>query len=466
MQSSVKRGLALVLCAGLATSLMTGCGKKNDDAAAVAVKVNDQTVDADVANFIVRYEQAKFESNMGGLFQAFGYTDYWLSDMYGTGRPYYMDFKDAQVEKIEEMLLASENAEAAGVSLTDEQKSAISEAASSFIAQNDPETLERMHATQETVEAALTLYAVQGLVEDVWGQDIDTEVSDEEAAQRRVSYTSFIAVAPQEEEEAVTEGADAAQEEISEAAEAASEAAVEAASEAAVEAESDALTGSAAETEAEEGGESALENAEAASEEAATEDETEGETEDPAMAEARALARSRAEAFLADAAGIADGEAFRAAGQEVKGDDTSVQVSSYTFGSQSTYPDAAIIEATEGLDDNTLVDHVVQVGDSFYVLFVEDAFDEEATEDQRQTILSQRRTQAISDKYDSLKTDADIAADAEIFDNIVFDYFLTSQAPEDEAVSEAEEALSEAEEALSEAAEEVTEGAESEGVAE
>ena len=445
MQSSVKRGLALVLCAGLATSLMTGCGKKDDDAAAVAVKVNDQTVDADVANFIVRYEQAKFESNMGGLFQAFGYTDYWLSDMYGTGRPYYMDFKDAQVENIEEMLLASQNAEAAGVSLTDEQKSAIKEAASSFIAQNDPETLERMHATQETVEAALTLYAVQDLVEDVWGQDIDTEVSDEEAAQRRVSYTSFIAVAPQEEEEAVTEGADEAQE-------AASEAAVEAASEAAVEAESDALTGSAAETE---DGESALENAEASSEEAATE----GETEDPAMAEARALARSRAEAFLADAAGIADGEAFQAAGQEVKGDDTSVQVSSYTFGSQSTYPDAAIIEATEGLDDNTLVDHVVQVGDSFYVLFVEDAFDEEATEEQRQTILSQRRTQAISDKYDGLKTDADIAADAEVFENIVFDYFLTSQAPADEAVSEAEEALSEA-------AEEVTEGAESEGVAE
>ena len=56
-------------------------------------------------------------------------------------------------------------------------------------------------------------------------------------------------------------------------------------------------------------------------------------------------------------------------------------------------------------------------------------------------------------------TDADIAADAEVFENIVFDYFLTSQAPADEAVSEAEEALSEA-------AEEVTEGAESEGVAE
>ena len=163
MHSFAKRGLAAAMCAGMVISLVSGCGKKDDSAAeaAVAVKVNEQTVDENVAKFIVRYEQAKFESTSGQFLQMFGYTDYWLMDMYGTGQPYSDLFKENQEQNIQRMLLASEAAADLGIALTDEQKSGIAEAAKAFIDGNDQEVLDKMGATQETVEQALTLYAVQ-----------------------------------------------------------------------------------------------------------------------------------------------------------------------------------------------------------------------------------------------------------------------------------------------------------------
>ena len=139
----------------------------------------------------------------GSFLKAY-YGDVWNSDLTGSGEAYGVEFKEEAMEELEKLLLAEKHMADYGVELTDEEKAAITDAAKEFIEENSEETLEVMSATQETVERFLTLYAIQAKVEVGMSADVDTEVSDEEAAQRTVSFVSF-SQKTQEEEEASTE---------------------------------------------------------------------------------------------------------------------------------------------------------------------------------------------------------------------------------------------------------------------
>ena len=259
------------------------------------------------------------------------------------------------------MLAAEKHAGDYSVAVTDEQKSAISAAADEFMAANDAEVLEKMSATKESIERMLTLYTVRTGVENGIKENVDTEVSDEEAAQRTVRYAQFYAETEAAEEaeseaesEALSEGAD--MESVAEIAETA------------VEAETDIKTGSA--------------DAEEPAEESITEAATEAESElDPAVEAARAIALDKATAFLTLVQ--TSDRSFEELAQEAADADPRTSTSTYTFGDDDTYPAAPIIEATKGLEDGTLIDHVVQNGNYFYVLYFEDAFDEEATEEKK-----------------------------------------------------------------------------------
>ena len=77
------------------------------------------------------------------------------------------------------------------MSITDEDKAAITAAATAFIEANDEGTLEEIGATQEIVERFLELQMIQHRMEPQMSADVDTEVSDEEAAQRKIEYVLF-----------------------------------------------------------------------------------------------------------------------------------------------------------------------------------------------------------------------------------------------------------------------------------
>ncbi|MFQ9153582.1 MAG: hypothetical protein ACLR6B_21520 [Blautia sp.] len=75
--------------------------------------------------------------------------------------------------------------------ITDEDKTKITDAAGKFIETNDEKTMKAMNATQENVERLLTLYTVQSRMYNAIIADVDTNVSDEEAAQKTVKYVLF-----------------------------------------------------------------------------------------------------------------------------------------------------------------------------------------------------------------------------------------------------------------------------------
>lgn len=461
MRVNWKKGLAMGLGVCIAASVLTGCGKgKELDAAAAAAALDGEEISAGLVNFFLRYQQAEFESSYGAWLQSYYGTDIWNVDLSGTGTSYGETFKNDVINSLERLLLAEKHMGDYSVELTDEEKTAITQAAQKFMESNEEEVLEKMSATQENAERLLTLYTIQNKMETQMSADVDTEVSDEEAAQRTVSYVRFTAETESdtEEAEAETETEVGSESETEAAAEAETEAAetenetapAEDATEASLTEAAADKTESADTEEATEGAENETVSEEEteADSEASTEAETETETEelDPELAAAREEARAQAEAFLEEVKGGAD---FTEVAEAAAEENENVGTSTFTFGEDDTYPDEAIIEATAGLEDGTLVEQVVQVNNGFYVLRVDDAFDEAATEEKKESIVAERKSEAVNALYEEWMEEAEFTVDEDVLDQMVFDMSLTL---ETEAATEAAAEAESQSEAGSEAA--------------
>ena len=496
MHNRLKKAVVFGLSACLMLGSLSGCSKKEAefDPEATAVTVNGDEISAGLVKFATHYTQALTED----LYKNYmGVSDPMSQDIYGNGSTMGDMIKSQTVTTLENMVLAEQKMEEYGVELTDDEKSTISEAAKKFLDDNGEEVLDKMGATQETVERYLTLRLIQNKMEPVMSADVDTEVSDDEAAQRKVQYAMFRAETEAESESETENGSEAESEtgseaatevieettlvetegatEVSAAAENSTDAAdakAEAATEKATEAETAALTGetdtktqSAAQTETESASEAVTDAAaeadgteasteavtEAASTEAETEavsgsaqeteTETETETEDPAMVEAKAKALAKAEELIAK---VKAGEDFETAANEV---DPDAACSTMTFGSDSTSVVEGLITATEGLDDGTLVETPIETDSGYYVAQVVSKLDRDATDQKKEEIVDQRKSDRISELYTQWKDDGEVSENEDVLAQITFDFSLSQ---ETEASTEA------ATEAVSEAAESET----------
>lgn len=496
MHNRLKKAVVFGLSACLMLGSLSGCSKKEAefDPEATAVTVNGDKISAGLVKFATHYTQALTED----LYKNYmGVSDPMSQDLYGNGSTMGDMIKSQTVTTLENMVLAEQKMEEYGVELTDDEKSTISETAKKFLDDNGEEVLDKMGATQETVERYLTLRLIQNKMEPAMSADVDTEVSDDEAAQRKVQYAMFRAETEAESESETETGSEAESEtgseaatevieettlvetegatEVSAAAENSTDAAdakAEAATEKAAEAETAALTGetdtktqSAAQTETESASEAVTDAAaeadgteasteavtEAASTEAETEavsgdaqeteTETETETEDPAMVEAKAKALAKAEELIAK---VKAGEDFETAANEV---DPDAACSTMTFGSDSTSVVEGLITATEGLDDGTLVETPIETDSGYYVAQVVSKLDRDATDQKKEEIVDQRKSDRISELYTQWKDDGEISENEDVLAQITFDFSLSQ---ETEASTEA------ATEAVSEAAESET----------
>ena len=412
MKNQWKKAAALGLSTCLALGALSGCSKKNEfDASKTAITVNGDEISVGLVKFASHYIQAQYET----LYANFGYTGIINQDLYGNGTTLGDSLKSSMQEELKQMLLAEQHMEEYGVTLSDEQKKAASDAAAAFLEENDAELLENMSADQETVERYLILQAKKALMEDAMVADVDTEVSDEDAAQRRLRYTVFTAAAETEAEteevtEAETDGA--AVELESEAAETASLT------------ENDTTkTQTAGETETETAVEetevSSTEAVTEAGEEASTEEETETETEDPVMVEAKAKARVKAEALIEK---VKAGEDFETASAEV---DEDAYCGTMTFGENDAETRAELLEATNGLADGTLVETPVETDSGYYVALVEAQIDREATDERKEEIIEERKSERREELYTEWEEAAEITDNDEILSEIKFEFSLT-----------------------------------------
>ena len=482
-------GLVLVMCG---TSL-TGCGSKKEtkiDGSKKLMTVNGEDVNLGVGSFFARFEQAR-------LYQL--YTMYFgmTSNIFDSvddeesGTTYGETLKDGVLEDLKKMVVISQHAEEYGVSLTDEQKTQIDEAAQAYIDGNDEAVRDKIGATKEDVVSLMTMQTIQSLMMDPIVKDVDTEVSDEEAQQTSVTY---IPVAVEEEEEAAeAEAASEAEAAESEAASAAEAAESEAASVAEAAESEAASVAEAAESEA-------ASAAEAAESEAASVAEV-AESEAASVAEAaESEAASAAEAAESEAAPVEETEAMKAAkasaeavlaavlaaddvaeadlGEIAKTVDEEYYDANGSFTTNDhsdSYLDQNVIAAVQGLEDGQVVDHVVlgEENDTYYVVRLDHVSDADATEEKKESIIRERKQDLFDETTDDWVEGSEITVDEEVWKAITLTDAepYTLKVPETESTAEAaesaaEEAVSAAEEAESAAEDAVSAAEEAESAAE
>ncbi|MFV0467115.1 MAG: peptidyl-prolyl cis-trans isomerase [Lachnospiraceae bacterium] len=167
----------------LAGTLLAGCS--SIDGEAEFATLDDTEVSMGVANFFARYQQAEYDQY---------YTSYfgegmWSSDLYGTGNTFEDDVKSDIVDQLEEMYLLKAHMEDYSIALTEEENAAIQEAAELFMADNSEEALEQVGATKEDyVIEMLTLNTIQDKMTAAIEGEAEITVTDEEAAQKGISY--------------------------------------------------------------------------------------------------------------------------------------------------------------------------------------------------------------------------------------------------------------------------------------
>lgn len=179
-----KRTACLIALMSAMTMALTGCSVGNSvNNSAEAANVDGVSIPLGEVNFYLRYQQTQMSTYSG----YFG-EDFMNQDLMGTGSIYGDTVKDTVVQTLEEYYLIEAHAGDIGISLSDGDKAAAVEAADAFLAANDSKTLKAMSADKETVTHVLELMALQNKAYENRAATIDTNVTDEEAAQKTITY--------------------------------------------------------------------------------------------------------------------------------------------------------------------------------------------------------------------------------------------------------------------------------------
>ncbi|MDR1800850.1 MAG: peptidyl-prolyl cis-trans isomerase [Lachnospiraceae bacterium] len=199
----MKKGVGKVIVAVvMSLVVLAGCSKL--DPAEIAITVDDMTISAGLANFYSRYTQAIYETYYAGYFGE----DMWGQEV-SEGVNYEENVKESVQENLENMLLLEKHMDEYDVSLSDEEKAAIDESTTEFTDANSQSDIEKVSGTKDVVNRLFTLIAIQSKMTEAIQAGADTNVTDEEAAQKKLTYVDFVFESEESDE------ADAADDETS-----------------------------------------------------------------------------------------------------------------------------------------------------------------------------------------------------------------------------------------------------------
>lgn len=179
-----KKLVMFVVAASMLAVSMTGCAEL--DGSETVAEFGDTKITADMANFYARYQQAQYETYYASILG----DDMWTNEV-EEGKTYEETVKDDILTSLEIMYVLDAHKEEYDISLTKEETDAIEQAAEEFDAANAADDKEAISGDVETVKEFLELVTVQEKMYEAMTADVDTEVSDEEAAQKSMQYVYF-----------------------------------------------------------------------------------------------------------------------------------------------------------------------------------------------------------------------------------------------------------------------------------
>ena len=180
------RFAALAIAAAMVVSALTGCGSGNLNSDDVVAEFGDTKIKAGVAEFYARYQQASYEAY---------YMPYYGDNMWTTevsdGSTYEDSVKNNALDTLKTMYVLETHMDEYNVEYTSDDEAAVAEAAQAFVDANDGEALSASAGNIENVKEVLKLITIQRKMYNAMIEDADTEVSDDEAAQKSMSYAFF-----------------------------------------------------------------------------------------------------------------------------------------------------------------------------------------------------------------------------------------------------------------------------------
>lgn len=191
MIKGIKKSLAVAAMLAMTAGCFAGCGASvnSEDVAAV---VGEENVPMGVASVYARYNQAQMFSMYSQYMSYMGTAqifDQVVSE--DSDETYGEQMKDELMDYIINMYIVRSHADEYDVTLTEEEQAAVAEVAKNFVAANDADTLKKIGTTEEHVKELMTLYTYSEKMYDVVVADVDTEVSDEEAQQSKLTYITI-----------------------------------------------------------------------------------------------------------------------------------------------------------------------------------------------------------------------------------------------------------------------------------
>lgn len=181
-----KRVTALGLAGMLAVTGLTGCGSMNNDD--VVATVGESEIKLGVANFYARMQQAQYETYYAGMMGTTG-EELWAKET--DGKTYEQSVKSDMIKSLENIYILEQHTSEYEVVLSEDEKKAIDKAAEEFDENNALEDKEAVSGYNKYVKKVLELLTIQSKMEDAMTADVDTEVSDDEAAQKAMKYVFY-----------------------------------------------------------------------------------------------------------------------------------------------------------------------------------------------------------------------------------------------------------------------------------
>lgn len=337
MNQWTKRTAVMLMAGSVVATGLTGCGSKAVDNNEVVATVNGEDISYGVANFSARMDQASveyyYESMMGTSVGA----EMWTSEV-GEGLTYEDSVKENIMESIQNLYLIRQHAEEYGVELTEEEQDAIEKAVTIFEEDNALEDKELISGEEVYVKEFLELMTFQKKMEEPMQDGYDANVSDEEAAQKKMSYVYF---------SFNTTDADGNSVEM-------------------------------------------------------TDDE---------KAELKTKAENFATALKSDSAMTMDALSV----------EYEVEVSTVTFDSELTAPNADLIAAADAFTAEGEVTDVIEAENGYYVGQLTSLFDEEATATEKASIIEERKNAQYTELLESWKEEAEVTVNDEVWEKVDFE---------------------------------------------
>lgn len=194
-----------ILASAILAGSFSGCGKL--DGTQTVATVDGEKVTLGLANYIVRDQQAQMESYYQMMAQSYGMdmsTMQIWDEKTEDGKTIGESTKDDAMETIHTLYAMKSHADEYNVTISEEEKSKIGEAAKSFMEANSAETLEKLAVSEGDIVTYLELLTYRQKLHDPMVADVDQEVSEKEANQSTVSVVKFSTAGTEKDDEGNT----------------------------------------------------------------------------------------------------------------------------------------------------------------------------------------------------------------------------------------------------------------------